>query len=167
MIWHLYLKYLQSRFNQWKNQLQELKSRGERIEFIIGTKLTRRILRKYFKKYKEGTLAARIDWYGKVKGVSGNKRIMLNTTRRIFDGIRRYTTNMRIAKNFLRKAMTNADLRSKKSFFNVWSRQHIHDRNNDNNNNQNKLVEMVKNANETKGSLQNQNHELEEEVKIL
>ena len=99
-----------------------MNEKGDTFWYVVGTKLTRRILRRAFKRYKEATVAARVDWYGLQRGLFGHQRIRLNATRRMFDALRKYSRAMLTAKSFLRKAMMNADLRSKKSYFDVWSR---------------------------------------------
>ena len=93
------------------------------LEKVIITKMQRRILKLAFKRYRDKTKLATWDINGVKKSEDYAFRIIYNSKKRMFRGIKKFAQNHRLAKINFKKVYINSDLRSKKCFFTIWKKQ--------------------------------------------
>jgi hypothetical protein len=111
---------MKTRFDQWLYQINEFKSKEAALERVTLVKLSRRIQKIYFAKYRERTREATWNLNSLKKSQDYNGFIRHNAAKRMFLGLLRFVRNFIAAKKSLNRAIIQKDYRTKKDFFIIW-----------------------------------------------
>lgn len=121
--YQMFLGRVQHRFHQWHAQIALKDFKLAITDQVLVTRRNRRLLRRYFLKYKNQIHKKRRDDNTLPKGEQYEDIIRYRALKRMFNGIKKFTQEYHMAKANLRKRLFVIDQRTKKSFFQLWKRE--------------------------------------------